>query len=462
MAKKVIDIIPPKSSLLEREKEDKPQKRSDDLSPAGDAVQEPSPEQKLEIKPRITFVAGKDDHQKKKGPSLPSLKKNLLKGWGWKLILAAVVVAAAMYAWDMRFAKAVIKVWPATSELKQETKVIVDTAVQTVDESKSLIPGFAISVENTINGEFPVTGTKNVQGKAQGVVKIFNNYTASQRLVKGTRLQAPLEKFQPELAKDETPWFRTTEDVVIEPKSSATVKVVADNAGEKYNINPSVFSVPGLVGTAQYTFIYGQSFEKFQGGTQGNASEVKKEDLENAKTAMAGMAKERIKKELEAKVKEQRLEIIDESAEKFEFQNASTTAAAGDSLPKIAMSMKARATTVAYKRSDLESLAKDFIFSKMPAGSSAYEKSLSITSSYAGIDPATGRPALAAAAKVMVYSMMAENDLKKGLSEKGVEESKIFLMNQPGMKEAKIELTPPWRVNIPRALDRIEVQTILE
>ena len=41
-------------------------------------------------------------------------------------------------------------------------------------------------------------------------------------------MQAPLEKFQPSLAKDEAPWFRTAEDAVIEPKSSATEKVVAD------------------------------------------------------------------------------------------------------------------------------------------------------------------------------------------------------------------------------------------
>jgi len=216
------------------------------------------------------------------------------------------------------------------------------------------------------------------------------------------------------------------------------------------------------VGTAQYTFVYGQSFEKFQGGTQGNSPEVKKEDLDNAKKAMADLAKEQIKKTLEAKVQQQGLEIVDASVEKFELGDAVITAKVGDNIPKIAVSMSAKASTVAYKRSDFENLAKNLISNQIAADSIVNEKSLSIKSSYAGIDPANGKPALALVAQITVYSGMSEGDFKKGLSEKGANEAKIFLMNQPGMKDVQIQLTPPWRFNIPRDLDRIEVQTIMD
>lgn len=457
MVKKVIDIIPPGGKSLDRNSGESFSERDESLPQGNFRVDKPEPQ----VKPKITFINRKIEDTDNKN-SKQSGKGGFFKGLVLKLAVAVAVVALAMYGWDLKFAKAVVKIWPETSTLRQEVKVGIDPAVLAVDKVKNMIPGFAISVEDTIKGEFAVTGKKDVQGKAQGTVKLFNNYTLAQRLVKGTRLQAPLEKFQPALANDETPWFRTVEDVVLDPKSSATVKVIADGVGEKYNIDASVFSVPGLVGTAQYTFVYGQSFEKFSGGTLDSAPEVKKEDIDNAKIAMADLAKREIRKALEAKVKQQGLEIVDASVEKFEFGAAVVPAKAGDGVAKIGGQMIAKASTVAYKKSDLDNLGKDFILNNIPSGSLANEESLAIKSSYAGVDPSTGRPALTLAAQAMIYSGMGETDLKKGLSEKGLQEAQLFLMSQPGMKDAKIELTPPWRFNIPRELDKIEVQNILE
>ena len=461
MVKKVIDIIPPETRPASQavEIEEEPLRYSQ--FPQGNTLPEesgPVPE----AKPRITYVS----HNESGGDGRQGVsrggKGGFLKGLLFKLAAAVAVIMLAMYGVDVKFAKAVVKIWPATSDMRQEIKVGIDPAATSIDKAKFIIPGLVVSVEDTIKGESLATGKKDVQGKAQGTVKLFNNYTVAQRLVKGTRLQAPLEKFQPALAKDETPWFRTAEDVVLGPKSSATVKVIADGAGEKYNIDPSVFSVPGLVGTAQYTFIYGQSFEKFQGGTQGNAAEVKKEDLDSAKTYITDLAKVEIAKKLEAKIKEQGLELVDPSTEKFDFGSAVISAKIGDGISKIPSQMTAKATTVAYRRSDLDNLGKDFILSKVPVGSVANDKSLQMGSSFAGIDAASGRTSLSLVATITIYSGMGEDDLKKGLSEKGISEAKIFLMNQTGMKDVKIEIVPPWRLNIPRELDRIEVQTILE
>jgi len=95
---------------------------------------------------------------------------------------------------------------------------------------------------------------------------------------------APLEKFQPPLEGAESPWFLIVETVTLAPKSSAVVDVVAAAPGEKYNIEPSTFSVPGLAGTPQYAFITAQSFEKFTGGSNEIVPQVTKEDLEMPKS----------------------------------------------------------------------------------------------------------------------------------------------------------------------------------
>jgi hypothetical protein len=68
---------------------------------------------------------------------------------------------------------------------------------------------------------------------------------------------------------------------------------------------------------------------------------------------------------------------------------------------------------------------------------------------------------LALSGSVLSYPHTEETDLKKGLSEKNKEEARVFLMNQDGTKEVEIKVTPFWRNNIPRDLDKIEIETIL-
>lgn len=456
MVKKVIDIIPPEKPSVQGQSEtDFPVQGSFGM-PQIPSSEIPIEEEKIIAKPKLTYVSNPVNER----PKAPRPKGSFLRGLLLKLAIFVVVVLGAMYAIDLRFAKAVVRIWPETSVLAQESKVIVDVAAKSADLEKGSVPGITILFDDAIKGESAVKTMKKSLGKAQGMVKIFNKYTSTQRLVKGTRLQAPLEKFQPALSKDEVPWFRTAEDVVLEPKSSATVKVIADGSGEKFNIEPSVFSVPGLVGTAQYTFVYGQSFEKFTGGTQGDSPEVAQVDLDNAKTFIISQANEEIKKKLIEQVP-QGYVLLEETI-KTNLETPVISAKVGDAVAKINTEVRGKSSAIAYRQSDIDNLGKDFILNKVPAGSVADTKSIDIKSSYGGVDPAGNRPFLSLNAKVTVYKGMEDTDLKKGLSEKSAKEANIFLMGQPGMKDVKIQLTPVWRTNIPRDLDRIEVQTILE
>jgi len=381
-----------------------------------------------------------------------------IKNWAIRLLVAGALVALVMFAIDWKIARAVVKVWPATTALSEQMRVVVDPAAQSVDREKGVIPGLMLAVEDTITGETEVTGKKDTQGKATGTVKIFNNYTSQQRLVKNTRLQAPLEKFNPALTSAETPWFRTLADVVLEPKTSATVTVIADGAGGKYNIDASIFSVPGLVGTAQYTFVYAQSYEKFQGGSTGSAPSVTQADLDNAQKAIDQLAQSEMEKKLLAQVPEGYVMIAD--TKNYELGAPDIQAKVGDSLGKITSQMTGKATAIAYKKADLDNLGKDFILSKVVPGFIAYQNKLEVSSAFEGPDPASGNAVLDLTAQVPVYPGLADSELKKGLSEKSATEAKLFLEDQ-GMK-VEITFTPFWRTQIPRELDKIEVQTIIE
>jgi len=488
MAKKVIDIFPPRDRVANakpvaapvEEKElpgikisaSEPLSR---LEPEGTEFQpevslKTEPEAAIEpglqplkpqippqIKPRVTFMGQPEGYKADKGSDGGSFGSKA-KGWVVKLVLVGAVIVAVMYAVDWKTAHAKVQIWPATSELSDKTQVMVDPSAQGVNEEKGVIPGLMLTVEDTISGQTDVTGKKDTQGKSTGTVKVFNNYTTEQRLVKNTRLEADKSKFNPALTSDETPWFRTAEDVVLPPKTSATVTVVADGAGEKYNIDPSVFSVPGLAGTAQYTYIYAQSYEKFQGGSTGSAPSVTQADLDNAKLAITDLAKSEMEKKLLAQVPEG-YEMAKES-QKYEFGDADIQAKVGDSLGKVTSQMTGKATAVAYRKADLDNLGKDYILSKVPQGSVAYQPKLEVSSAYKGLDPVTGNTLLEVSAQVPVYPGLEDSELKKGLSEKSANEAKMFLEDQ-GMR-VQIKFTPFWRNSIPRNLDQIEVQTIIE
>ena len=470
MVKKVIDIFPPRQKseprveakeAVDEIKITMPLPENSAKAALGAAESADEPVLRQDAKPRIVFnhrAAAKDAD----GIFVREKPGGFSKKWLWRTGAVAAAVLAAMYFWDAQFARAVIKIWPETSLLSRQTRVAVDNSAGNIDVGRAAIPGVSLSTEKTVAGNAPATGTKDAQGKAQGSAKIFNNYTNAQTLIKGTRLQAPLEKFQPAVEGSESPWFLTTETIVIAPKSSAVAQVVASSPGEKYNIEPSVFSVPGLAGAPQYTFVYAQSFEKFTGGSLDIVSQVTKEDLENAKTAIENSAKEEIKKELISKAKEQGLEIVDETQIKFETGVPEIAAKIGDNVARVDGQVLAKASVVAYKKSDLENLGKEFVRREIEEGFLCDEDSFAFQSSYAGLGANQSLPALDLSISAMIYSGINSEDLKKGLSEKKAEEAKMFLMNQPGMRQVEIKLSPAWRFNVPRNLDRIEIQTILE
>lgn len=445
MVKKVLDIIPPQKREIPEEPEPK--------------IKEARIEVKPEPKPKITYIP------KKKVEAVP--RKNWIKlppgtFLVLKLAIVLIVIGGAFQFIDNRLAKATITIWPETDDLKSEVQLTVDSSLKETDLSKKAIPGTVITTEKTYSGDFLASGKKNSQNTGQGTVKIYNNFSTPQRLIKGTRLQAPLEKFQPALLKDETPWFKTAADITIGAKSSADVLVVADGMGEKYNIEPSIFSIPGLVGTPQYTFIYGQSFEKFRGGEKGVLPEIKPEDLNNAKDVLTKKADSEIRKEIGIMVPENHV-LIAETV-KVEILEATAGAVAGANVEKFTYQVKARATGLIFDKNDLDAFGKDNLLSQVPDGQKVYDQSFKVGYTYLPA-PVSAVPAsngvVAAAIKMeaeaRVYQPLDEVLLKKGLAEKKVGVAKLFLMNQPKTKDVQIDVSPFWRNSIPKDLEKIQV-----
>jgi hypothetical protein len=65
-----------------------------------------------------------------------------------------------------------------------------------------------------------------------------------------------------------------------------TAEVYADETGEKYNLGPSKFTVPGFKGDPEYTTIYAESTSAFTGGFSGQKFIIDDAELQVAQQAL--------------------------------------------------------------------------------------------------------------------------------------------------------------------------------
>jgi len=122
------------------------------------------------------------------------------------------------------------------------------------------ISGNFLPKEEASEEKYYSFGTEEVEKRAEGVIRVHNDYHLDQILVADTRFWCRGE---------ESLEFKTKERVTIPAKAYLDVEVRASQPGEEFNIEPcSVFSVPGLVGTARYTAVYGESLSAMQGGEE--------------------------------------------------------------------------------------------------------------------------------------------------------------------------------------------------
>lgn len=357
-------------------------------------------------------------------------------------------------------AEAKIEVWPELNPLNFETKITVDKTVENINLDQKILPGFIFETTNTLSEEFLSSGKKTLEKKAEGTIRVYNNSSVSQTLIKNTRFQPPLEKFQIPPGREENPWFRLEERVIISPKSFKDVKVVADSPGEKYNIKPSKFSIPGLSGFPQYTLVYGESFEPFSGGEKKEYPQVLSEDLARAKETLSQKAKREGLSALQNEIAKDYLFLTD--AFGIEILEDSFSVKAGAELERFSYKVVAKSLAFTFKKEDLDKLTKGLILDRLPQGKEIDEGGLKMEYPIFSIDKGLDKMILSLSVGVNIFSALDESSLKKGLLGKSLEEAKLLLEKEQGIQKIKIHLWPFWLKSIPKDIQKINLELRLD
>ena len=162
-------------------------------------------------------------------------------------------------------------------------KVKAEKGISEINTENNIIGAEVFSENKNIALSFPASGTKKVEKKASGTVTIFNAYSSEkQALVANTRLLAPDGKIFRLVSAISVPGAKISQGQIT--PSSISFKVIADKAGEEYNIKPvSRFTIPGFQGSSKYESFYAESKEAMSGGFIGSISFPTDNDIKKVK-----------------------------------------------------------------------------------------------------------------------------------------------------------------------------------
>jgi hypothetical protein len=416
MAKKVVDILPPKKETIFKERKV--------------AKVKELPRKKL----RFSFPQ----------VSLPKIRFNQI------FFLFLVSLLFFIFILSFSFSKAEIKIWPEVEEVSFVETITVDTKTETKNLEKKVIPGKIFEIKEVFSDSFNSTG--KVLKKAEGTIRLFNEYTTKDEVWKeGTRFVSSDGKLFKSKDKIYVPGAKIKNGKI--EASFVDVPVIAAEGGSQYNIGPSEFSVVAFKGSPRYFKYYGKSFEPMKGG--GEFPQVLKEDLERAERELINLANQKAKEILKSKLSSD-LSFSPDAIE-ISVLEKNSNAKEGEEKEKFDFQIKVKIATILFFKDDLFEFAKEYLFTKIEKEKEVYLPSVKTELKGEVKNFELGKATFQLKTGAKVYPKLDLLAIKKAIAGKNLEEAKFFLLNQKGVSKAKIEIFPFWIKKIPDDLKRIEI-----
>ena len=297
-------------------------------------------------------------------------------------------------------------------------------------------------------------GTTRVETKASGSIAVSNTYSASPvKLVKNTRFESPDGLI-----------FRVLSDVVVPGKKGATagtinVTVVADQAGEKYNIAPTVkFTVPGLKSTPDmFAGVTAKSTAAMSGGFAGDKPGTAPGAMEAATALVRGRLETKAHEAAAARASDDTFVFPELTV--ITYQSLPSTDEAGTS---VRIHEKAHVEIPVFKK---EAFAQAIAKAAFPDSESVpvTMKPLEDFSVYAlasGDQTGLGTLSLVTSGQALIIWKIDTKALTEALQGKDSSAFQGIANGFPGIQEAKARIAPFWKNNFPAKASDIKVEVV--
>ena len=364
--------------------------------------------------------------------NFPSFKKIAI---GF-IVLAAILLIFIVY---FSFAKATI-----TLELNDEPKSFTFDMSVTPTSTESDLLGEIIAEEVEIKKDFDVKNFREEPGVATGKIKIVNEKSTSQALIKTTRFLSA-----------EGALFRLTNGVTVPAGGEIIADVYADEKGETFNIGPTKFTIPGLSESLQKQ-VYGTSDSAMTGGIK-KIGVLTQTDIDTAKNEMKENLINLAKEKLQEMYKDKE---FDENLINVEIENTEISDEVGDEISGFSINAKVLVQAVIVNKDDLIEVAQEKYKEKNTSGETITSWMLDdmeykITSVNEDKNEANLEVKMTAQVSGTFDAEKFDKSEIAGFDKTGVE---YYFSQFPGVKSVDVKFWPFWVKGAPALADRIEVE----
>lgn len=201
---------------------------------------------------------------------------------GTALLALAVIVGCGLVFYSFSGAKVVVA--PVTSPATVSTDLVAYL-------DKGDLTYKTIVAEKTATVDIKASGVANVSEASHGSIVIHNSQSTKQPLIKNTRFQSADGLI-----------FRIHDSIVVPAGGDLTVDVYADEPGDKYNIPPTTFTIPGLKGNPAFALVTAKSVASMGGGFVGQRASAPQDVKDKAYASMQAELTTELQKDLATKV----------------------------------------------------------------------------------------------------------------------------------------------------------------
>ncbi len=430
MPRKIYDIKPPKIA----KKTEK-------------AIKEFLAEEKVAVKRTSAY--------KRQAPAPKKQKEKRRSMWlpvGGVAFVALFCFAAYLF---FTLPRADILISPKINMLDFKQVVTLDKSANQIDGVKFIIPAKVFDASKTESQDFPATGSGDNTGLASGTITVYNK-SGITYLKAGTHFMSDSGKLFVAPSKIILPLPTKTGGKVT--PGTVSVKVQAVDGGDSYNIAPANFSVPGLKGTADYYNIYGVSTVAMSGGYAGKIKKVTDDDIQGANDVLVKKATDESSAALKAEIPSDY--VLLDGAISTNTINASTPTKSGAVVDKFTYSATVKASGIAFKKSDLDSFAKNYLQSQVQNGQTVLDSSYKMNYSTGAVDVSGGKAMLNTEYSEGTYRDIDINSIAISLMGKNASQINDQLSNTFGqdISNVKINFWPFWVSSAPNSQKAVKVK----
>ena len=363
--------------------------------------------------------------------------------------VAVVCIFAVVVYISTGSAKIIIQ--PTANELNLNLKISASDDFSDINSESKKIPGQLFSIEKKLEENFQSTGERDVAQKAKGKITVYNEYgTAPQVLIATTRFESPSGFIFRTLKTITVPGMTIKNGVTVPGKIE--VEVIADKAGEIYNIASGKFTIPAFKekgDMGKFEKYYGVSTEQMKGGIIGKAKVVTSEDYINATKQVSDKLVSDMEKEL--KTQSSGLKILNSS--KPTLKESSASAQPDEATTSFSITQTATLETVGFKESDLNELVIQYV--SKTNNLTVLPDKLKLEFKDINFNKETKILEFTVVIKGLAYSRIDKDKIISDLIKKNEGEIKDYIKNVEGIDSARVILSPFWVKRVPGDKEKI-------